>query len=251
MRTWARRMAVVFVIGGGLLPCIAYAQGKDSGRTVTPVSLGLSSSRQYPAGMADVRGLSLGFLNNADYSVTGIQVSLGSNETKDTAYGLQIAGLANGASNTAGLQVSGLANFSKNTAGLQVAGLLNLNANIDFSGKRSGTYAIDGIQISGLINVTDNMEGMQMAGLLNRVRIIRGVQTAAWNNGTDVSGGQCGVANFAEEIQGLQIGLVNWSKNARGIQLGVVNRAEELKGLQVGLLNFKADRFIPIVMIGW
>ncbi|MCL2104915.1 MAG: hypothetical protein FWH21_07690 [Kiritimatiellaeota bacterium] len=235
---------------------VPYLVHGGNGRIVTPISLALDKSLQYPSNRevtvyglrasgawdylnmynTDVSGISCGLLLTCDSAVTGTQVSTLCNETlalygiqtsgmlnkiyRDS-FGVQIAGGVNGAFHSFGVQIAGGGNFALTSFGLQIAGVGNSAGNT-LEG-RLDEGGIAGAQVAGVFNDALLMYGLQ-AGALNR-------------SDATMSGVQIGVANFAD--------------NAYGVQVGVYNNAVNLKGVQIGLLNRHGNCFLPVLMIGW
>ena len=171
------------------------------------------------------------------------------NVVRETAYGVQIAGLYNHIGDMGGgVAVGGLVNTSGGAYyGTQVGGLWNYTS-ADAKGVMVGGLGnmvgdgFDGIQVGGLANVTKDMRGIQVGGLTNVTKDAIGIQLSGLLNvAAGVKGVQCaGLMNTAQDAYGLQLaGLKNVSHDMYGLQLGgLMNVAEDVYGLQfAGLVN--------------
>jgi hypothetical protein len=171
-----------------------------------------------------------GTLFYGDHSyLSGLDLALGANRTREQFYGLAIAGVYNRANAAAGTQIGG-ANFVENEFyGLQIAKFFNY-----------ATMA-EGVQIGGANIVWTDFYGTQL-GRWNIVwNEMCGAQYGAWWNHAGFGyGTQWGVVNTAGYFAGLQLGLFNW--------------ADDLDGLQLGLINVVADQtlcVLPFLNIGF
>lgn len=220
-------------------------------------------SLNLPAGQADrLEGVAVGVFSTVyEESAYGVQMAGLANVTGQDASVIQAAGLANvvgerltgvqlaGLANISGgrlrgVQASGLANVAGDGGGfLQAAGLANV-AGERFAGVQAAGLAsvagerFRGIQTAGLASIAgENADGVQAAGLANIA-------------GEDLRGVQsAGLANIVgEDLVGLQASLFNVvGGTVRGGQLGLVNVASESAGLQVGLVNVAGEqRGIPV-----
>ena len=160
------------------------------------------------------------------------------NVVRETAYGVQIAGLSNHVGDMGGgVAIAGLSNTSGGSYyGVQIGGLWNYTS-ADAKGIMLGGLGnmvgggYDGIQVGGLANVTKNMRGIQVGGLTNVTKDAIGIQLS-------------GLLNVAAGVKGVQTaGLINTAQNAYGLQLaGLMNVSHDLYGLQLGgLMNVAAD----------
>ena len=221
------------------LSCSAYDEYAQ--RIVTPLSLGFTSSLQYP--------------QNNEVFVYGLRAGVWMNGLADDSsdiltevYGLSIGLLAMHDEVVNGIQLSSLYNTTRTLNGLQAACLLNLSGEVN------------GVQMAFVNFSLGEMSGIQL-GICNGVLWgdVSGIQLGVLNSGKDVYGIQAGLVNVAETdyknrgiVVGSQIGLANIAKgDVRGVQIGLYNQASTLKGVQIGLLNHHGDRYFPLLMVGW
>ncbi|MBL4704171.1 MAG: hypothetical protein JKY54_06600 [Flavobacteriales bacterium] len=201
--------------------------------------------------------ISINVLAGYSYGLNGFEVGGLVNMVRDSAIGLQMAGLGNfvggeikatqlaglfniGKSKFSGVQIAGLGNFvGGEVKATQLAGLFNI-----------GKSKFSGVQIAGLANiVSDTVEGAQIAGLINLAAdTITGIQIAGLANFTSgtIEGAQfSGLANFAKTVKGSQVtGLLNYTKKLNGLQIGFINIADTVeKGLTLGFFNYVKSGF--------
>jgi hypothetical protein len=180
--------------------------------------------------------------NVVEDRMSGVQLSIGFNQTKGPGKGLQMAA-ANVASST--------------YRGVQLANGVNVTLG-DFKGLQlaPGNWAhssVRGAQI-GVLNRSGELRGVQL-GVVNVARgDVMGPQVgvANWVEGDlkgplqlgvvdvtrgHVRGAQIGVASIAGSIQGVQLAVVNVGGTVKGTQIGVINVADKVEGLQLGVLN--------------
>ena len=224
------RMRKAFSLGMRLclillcLSCGLSVTADEGGRVVTPLSLGLTPSLQFPsAPEVSVYGLRAGAwmgLLSKDYTTRVYGVSMGLVTMPDREVtGLQFSGLLNQAETLRGFQIAGLAGLGVDMTGLQCAGLLNWSH-----------HGMTGIQITAGMNIVEDedegnarMSGIQIAGLLN----------------------------MTGKTSGIQVAILNCAKKMSGVQVGLFNVTDDLKGVQIGLLNFVENDFFPGLMFGW
>lgn len=123
----------------------------------SPIGIALFPPLQFPDTEYSITGVRLGLVN-VNRSVSGLDLGLLGNVTKQSFTGIAIAGLFN------------YNNISADITGLQIAGLANINGTgSTLYGVQIGAYNsvsnVYGVQI-GLINVAQKLNGIQI-GLLN------------------------------------------------------------------------------------
>ena len=214
MKPLTRKMIVTLIITGVVSPCFSDDENQRK-RVITPIAWAMPNQEATVYGLragpfltgslhyldpeehlrTDVYGLSLGLLDMADDSVTGIQLAT-------------LSGIAN---KIRGIQCSGFLNFVfEDTAGIQGASLGNLAGNTS------------GAQIAGLVNRADDMNGVQIAGG-NVAMNIKGVQLGLVNLVKENTHGvQLGIYNSAGSLKGVQIGVINFnaSRYLPGLMIG-------------------------------
>jgi len=219
MKPSLQKVVLALTLTGALSPCAARAEEEEAkARLVTPLSLGLTSSLQYPTikdGKISVYGLRAGVCvewNIPDTLITEVSgISIGLLAMMDThvVKGVQLVGFFNHATEMSGIQL-GLNNLSNDAYGARL-GALNIAGN-----------AASGLEL-GIINYAFSLKGVQV-----------------------------GAINLSEnDVYGVQVGIANVTENVNGLQFGILNFASSLKGVQVGLFNTHGDSCFPLLMVGW
>ena len=149
-----RRSFLAGILVAASLVCSAPAGAVDNS---SPIGIGLFPPLQIPNTDFAITGLRLGLVN-VNKAVSGVDIGLLGNVTKQSFTGLAIAGLFNYnqvAAEVIGLQLSALANI--NGTGSQLYGV-----QVGLYNKVTKVY---GLQL-GLINVAHELHGIQI-GLIN------------------------------------------------------------------------------------
>lgn len=196
----------------------------------------------------DFWGIAAGGLNQVDGSAYGVQIGGLLNVATNDVYGIQIAGIGNGidpdiARNVYGAQIGSIANVSDRMYGLQI-GLLNV-AKGEVYGLQIGDANLDWERFSlkdligGFGFDYENNIVVKFARLrCNDIHYMYGMQIGGGNLANNTYGMQIGVVNLVSgDMSGSQIGgLINVVvKNLNGVQIcGLLNYAEDVRGMQIG-----------------
>jgi hypothetical protein len=167
--TFTRLFAALLLLGSQ-----AFAAPTD----VTHLGLGIVPPAQFPPSKFSVKGLRLSVLWGRNENVTGIDLGLIGNTTKDSFTGSAVSGIFN------------LNEGNTTIMGVQLAGITNMNLY---------RTRIFGIQAALAANIGDTTD-------------IFGVQIGIYNRARTVYGVQIGLINFAKDLHGVQIGLANFNE---------------------------------------
>ena len=124
---------------------------------------------------------------------------------RQSATGVQIAGLAAVAGRVNALQIGGLlAGAPQDVKGVQIGGVV-----------AAGGHDVEGVQIGGVASIAKGrMHGLQIGGVANVADRVRGGQIGLVNVAGKLSGVQIGLINITEDgDDAYPIGLINYSKN--------------------------------------
>jgi hypothetical protein len=150
-----------------------------------------------------VRGLRINLFYGKNANVRGLDIGI-VNQADDLASGFQAAGIANAARELDGVQIAfGFNDARGRASGFQGAGFVNLagklkGAQIGFMYNEVEERAA-GFQATSVANFASTLEGVQLALLHNRSASVVGAQISLLVNQTDdLAGVQIGLLNFNE-----------------------------------------------------
>ena len=163
---------------------------------MSPLSLGLAHTIEFPAEDFSVTGLRLSILWAEHRAMYGVDLGVLGNITEQEFAGLAVSGVFNntqGSASIVGLQLAGITNMNSGKVrlyGFQLAGAVNSN-----QGESTGT----GIQAALLANLSPHMT-------------LNGLQVGLYNRAHDIRGLQIGLINVTDNLHGFQIGLLNYNR---------------------------------------
>jgi Caspase domain len=221
----------------------------DSAEYLTGIEIsGVGSSRT-----ADVTGVqaSVGF-NETGGNLSGIQASAVANVVAGDMLGIQGAYVfnyvgrgsllflgdssENNSSSLTGIQASNIANITRGQlTGVQGTGIVNYSGSLiglQASGITNLAYGdLYGAQISGIYGYADSVTGAQISGILG--------MTTGEAYGAQLSG----IMNYSESVSGYSgASIVNVSiDTVYGAQSSLANYAGEVTGAQFGLANYAGE----------
>jgi hypothetical protein len=271
-------IAVIFVWAGNL-PLSAQEEGQDL--SYTPRHYPVNLSLWYPVSINqtphDSANLNFSLLYGRMGTVKGLDLAIGGSALTYELRGLQIAGIAGVAGDSAlGVQISGLASIAgEDLQGAQVSGLINIAGETGKGfqaavGMNITGSNLQGFQVSGLFNIVgsrllglqgtgafnivgEELKGVQASGVFNVVgESCVGFQAAGLFNvtGESFKGLQAaGLFNIVgEELVGAQIGTFNVAPRfTHAAQIGIVNVSAEMSGFQLGIVNWNEETYgIPV-----
>lgn len=159
--------------------------------------------------------IATGWNSRHDSTLIG-RINVGPLAFVDSLRGMQWGWLFGGARQSAsGLMLAGLANGAHDMRGVQLASLHNYAIN-----------ALHSVQLAAVSNVAKGMDGgLQWAGLMNIASgNMRGVQLALYNYADTLRGSQWGLLNVAvNHLHGWQVGIINYTRDTTTHKIGLVN----------------------------
>ena len=224
-----------------------------------------------------------------DYDLGFIKEKIAADENDDnhsvkvstcTVIGLQLAGLISKSENIYGIEIGGfVSDCDKKMCGISIGGLSSYSgsgAGLCVSSLYSASYGPvtktlffnnmfnkkvknkNPISLSEQFQYRGEFYGLLLSGVMTYAEYMKGLQIAAINTASNVSGIQLGGINcVSNNLRGLQLGAFNEAENVYGVQLGILNYCRTLKGLQIGVINHLANptilksQIIPLLNFCW
>ncbi len=225
-----------------------------SGRSVSPLGVGITENYQWPGSSTSIWGLRLSFYRISHRQLSGIDLGpLSYHRVEQDGRGIQLGLISLTGENYHGFQFGGIGVVGNNFTGLQSGAVVTTAGDyrgIQLAGGTAVDGSLSGIQsnyFSGMIG--RNLQGLQLGLLGGKIAgDVAGIQLSGIVSLSDSYHRGLQMAGFynqnLQQLSGLQLGLINRTKNLRGLQIGLINLTDNLYGLQLGLLNvnFKPER---------